>query len=53
MAADSGVLRGSDPAKRLSVDLTGTNDLRLVVTDAGDGKNYDHADWAAPILTCA
>ncbi|MFC9392647.1 NPCBM/NEW2 domain-containing protein [Streptomyces sp. NPDC057027] len=52
LAADSGVLRGSDPARRLSVDLTGANDLRLVVTDAGDGKDYDHADWAGARLAC-
>jgi len=42
---DSGVLRGSDAAKPVTVDVTGVNTLRLVVTDGGDGINYDHADW--------
>lgn len=26
----------------------GTTELALVVDDAGDGLNYDHADWIAP-----
>jgi hypothetical protein len=43
---DSGVLRGRQPARHVSVDLTGKESLRLVVTDAGDGINCDHADWA-------
>jgi alpha-galactosidase len=52
LVADSGVRTASDPPKRLSADLTGGTKLRLVVTDGGDGINHDHADWAAPILTC-
>ncbi|MEV4443295.1 NPCBM/NEW2 domain-containing protein, partial [Streptomyces sp. NPDC049577] len=51
-AADSGPLTGTAPAERLSADLTGAVELRLVVTDAGDGNAYDHADWANPVLTC-
>jgi hypothetical protein len=43
---DSGTLRGRQPARQVSVDLTGKETLRLVVTDAGDGINCDHADWA-------
>jgi hypothetical protein len=44
--ADSGVMRGKQPAKKVSVPLEGADELRLVVTDAGDGINCDHADWA-------
>ncbi|KJK48912.1 NPCBM/NEW2 domain-containing protein, partial [Saccharothrix sp. ST-888] len=33
-------------------DLTGGGRLRLVVTDGGDGIDYDHADSAAPPLSC-
>ncbi|WP_019586564.1 NPCBM/NEW2 domain-containing protein [Deinococcus apachensis] len=47
---DSGVVRGADPARALSVDVGGRNELQLVVTDAGDGINYDHADWGGPTL---
>lgn len=43
---ESGVLRGGDPAKEVSVDLHGINKLLLLVGDAGDDINYDHADWA-------
>ena len=43
---ESGVLRGGDPAKEVSVALNGVKILLLTVGDAGDGMNYDHADWA-------
>jgi hypothetical protein len=34
------------------VDVTGIRMLSLKVTDGGDNKNFDHADWAAAQLTC-
>ena len=43
---ESGVLRGGDPAKEVSVDLRNVNRLLLMVGDAGDDITYDHADWA-------
>ncbi len=43
---DSGTLLGSSTTKQVSVDVTGKNELRLVVTIAGDNDWYDHADWA-------
>jgi alpha-galactosidase len=43
---ESPILRGGDPARDVSVDLTGVNQLTLIVGDAGDDINYDHADWA-------
>ena len=43
---ESGVMRGGDPAKRVSVDLHGVKMLALTVGDAGDGIDHDHADWA-------
>jgi len=43
---ESGVLRGGDAAKPISVDLRGIKILVLSVGDAGDGITYDHADWA-------
>src|SRR5581483_5352502 len=42
----SGVLRGGDHAKEVSVDLHGIRTLLLRVGDADDDINYDHADWA-------
>ncbi|MET7981741.1 NPCBM/NEW2 domain-containing protein [Streptomyces sp. NPDC005281] len=53
LAADSGVVKGPDAAKQLTADLTGGQELRLVVTDGGNGVDYDHADWAGPRLTCS
>ena len=43
---DSGVLRGNRPAKKISVPLEGAEEMVLIVTDADDGINCDHADWA-------
>ncbi|MFD9790535.1 NPCBM/NEW2 domain-containing protein [Streptomyces sp. NPDC059070] len=52
LAAESGTLTSADAAKALTADLTGALEVRLVVTDAGDGIDYDHADWAGPRLVC-
>lgn len=49
---DSGVMTGASATKQVSVDLRGKSTFRMVVTDAGDGKSYDHADWINPTLTC-
>lgn len=50
--ADSGLLTFNDAAKHLTADLTGGNEVRLVITDGGDGNTSDHGDWATPRLTC-
>lgn len=51
-ACKSPVLRG--PAGRdvaeISVPIAGARSLVLVVTDAGDGLSFDHADWIEPTL---
>ena len=46
----SGLLTGKSPVRHASVDVTGKNQLKLVVTDGGDGASYDHADWAGAKL---
>ncbi len=43
---ESGVMRRGQPAKPLDVDVRGITNLVLLVTDGGDGVEYDHADWA-------
>lgn len=48
---DSGRMTGNSATKSASVNLTGKNQLRLVVTNGGDNVNYDHADWAGATLT--
>ncbi|REK90754.1 alpha-galactosidase [Streptomyces inhibens] len=50
--ADSGLMTVDQSAKHLTADLTGGTELRLVVTDGGNGNNSDHADWAGPRITC-
>lgn len=42
----SSILKGSDAAVPVSLDVTGVNELKLIVLDGGDGISYDHADWA-------
>lgn len=39
-----------DFPKHAEVDVTGVKYLGLMVTDAGDGINSDHADWFNPVL---
>jgi len=50
---DSGTLTGTSATKAVAVTVTGISELRLVVTDAGDGNSYDHADWADAKVLCS
>ncbi|MEU3643898.1 glycoside hydrolase family 97 catalytic domain-containing protein [Lentzea sp. NPDC034063] len=49
---DSGVLVGKGAAVPIDVDVSDVRMLSLRVTDGGDGRNFDHADWAEAALTC-
>ncbi len=42
----SGVCRLGDAPRDVRIDLAGVKFLELVVTDAGDGVDFDHANWA-------
>jgi alpha-galactosidase len=42
---ESGVIKYSDPALSIDIDISGVDILRLYVGDAGDGIDYDHANW--------
>jgi signal transduction histidine kinase len=50
---DSGPMLSGQPSRVIDLDLTGKKELRLVVTDAGDGSNFDFADWAEASITPA
>ena len=50
---DSGTMTQTSTTKSVSVDVSTVTQLSLVVTDAGDGINYDHADWANARLQSA
>jgi len=43
---DSGVVREQDAPRKVSIPIAGAEELRLVVTDAGDGITCDCANWA-------
>ena len=43
---DSGTLHGLGEVHRVDVPVSGVQQLRLVVTDAGDGYIHDMANWA-------
>lgn len=47
---DSGLMTATTPTKLVSVSLTDARAMRLVVTDGGDGNDWDHADWANATL---
>ncbi|WP_439656619.1 glycoside hydrolase family 97 catalytic domain-containing protein [Lentzea sp. HUAS TT2] len=49
---DGGIIRGKGAAVPIDVDVTDVRMLSLRVTDGGDGRNFDHADWAEAALTC-
>ena len=36
---------------KAEVSIAGAKKLFLVVTDGGDGYNWDHADWIEPTLS--
>ena len=48
---DSGVRTGNSATLPVNVDVAGKNTLRLVVTDGGNGEDWDHGDWANARLT--
>lgn len=45
---DSGPVDGTTPPLPIHVDVRGKSAVTLSVTDAGNGIDCDHADWAVP-----
>jgi alpha-glucosidase len=52
LIASSGRVHSWDAVRSITANTTGVRVLTLKVTDNGDGKNYDHADWASARLAC-
>jgi len=52
LLTSSGVVRGPQTFVPLAADISGVEQLMLVVTKAGDGNAWDHADWADARLAC-
>jgi alpha-galactosidase len=42
----SGIMKSGEAAKSADIDVKDVRTLVLLVTDGGDGLDYDHADWA-------
>lgn len=42
----SGVMKTGTPARKIDLDIRGTEVLILIVEDGGDGVTGDHANWA-------
>jgi alpha-galactosidase len=42
----SPLMHGGDVAVPVNIDVSALKNLTLIVTDGGDGKDFDHADWA-------
>lgn len=49
-AADSGIMRGGDPPRMLTAELTGASTLVLATVDSGDGPGADDADWGGALI---
>lgn len=43
---NSGTMRGDTATQTINVNVTGVQELKLVTTNAGDGYDCDHGDWA-------
>ena len=48
----SGLARGPQVAVPIAADLTGVEQMTLVVRAGGDGNAFDHADWGDARLAC-
>jgi alpha-galactosidase len=43
---NSGIMKAGQVPEKVDIDLAGISTLVLIVNNAGDNVNYDHADWA-------
>src|SRR5207244_6596203 len=50
---DSGVMGPTSITKTINLNVSGVNQLKLVVTDGGDGTSFDWGDWAGTFLVAA
>jgi alpha-galactosidase len=49
----SAVMKKGDAAATFAVDVGGSNELKLLTTNAQDGYDSDHADWVDAKVSCA
>ena len=53
LAKSTGVIHRTDKPQFIDVNLIGVKKLKLQVTDADDGIDNDHADWAGATIVMA
>ena len=46
LRAETDVMRPNTPKEHLVVNVKNSNEVKLVVEEAENGNNWDHADWA-------
>ncbi|HOZ46004.1 MAG TPA: NPCBM/NEW2 domain-containing protein [Candidatus Hydrogenedentes bacterium] len=44
--AETGIMRGGEPPKTISIDVSQGRYMALITLGGDDGISYDHADWA-------
>lgn len=49
---ESGLMLGTTATATVDVSIAGASELRLVVTEGGDGIDWDHVDWALARVEC-
>jgi alpha-galactosidase len=47
---ESGIMKPGDAAKPVDIEIKRVKKLTLLVTDGGDGADYDHANWAEAVF---
>jgi hypothetical protein len=45
-------MTGATATKLVDVSVAGAAELRLVITNGGNGNSNDHADWALARIEC-
>ncbi|MFI5367273.1 MAG: NPCBM/NEW2 domain-containing protein [Candidatus Binatia bacterium] len=49
----TGIVDANTPPAHVHVDVHGTATITLVVTEGGNGRDCDHANWAQPVFVLA
>lgn len=48
---NSGLVKGGEKARSVSLSMSGIDVLELIVEDGGDGISGDHANWLNPVFS--
>jgi hypothetical protein len=48
---DSGLMKPESDTKSIDIDIEGIEQLKLIVTDGGNARSFDHGDWGNAWIT--